>query len=175
MHRADATENGGDGERQMPPEIFKPIGNLRDQFPRGGQHQNARATLGSRTRVLCHTVQQRQHERGRFTGAGLRHAEQIAPFQQEGNGLGLNGRGGGVACLGQGVLQGLRQGEIGKCDGWGHSRQRLRRSIRLRRVGHRVFGTGAFYGRAERASTRGWERVTAHAAQRRPPPLLCAE
>ncbi|KXV68160.1 hypothetical protein AD951_12630 [Acetobacter malorum] len=37
-----------------------------------------------------------------------------------------------------------------------------------------MFGTGAFYGWGERASTRGWERVP-HAAQRRPSPLLYAD
>ena len=49
-----------------------------------------------------------------FAGAGLRHAEQVAAFQQVGNALGLDGRGRGVAFLLKGFQDGLDETELVK-------------------------------------------------------------
>jgi hypothetical protein len=44
-------------------------------------------------------LQQGQRESGRLAGAGLRGAEEIASGEDDGNGLGLDGGGFGVALL----------------------------------------------------------------------------
>jgi hypothetical protein len=50
-------------------------------------------------------LQYRQRESGGLTGAGLRRAEQIAPGEDYGDGLRLDGGGYGVALLGDGFEQ----------------------------------------------------------------------
>jgi hypothetical protein len=50
-------------------------------------------------------VQQRQREAGRLAGAGLCGAQQVAARQDDGNGLRLDGRGFGVALLGDAAQQ----------------------------------------------------------------------
>jgi len=57
-------------------------------------------------------LQHRQREAGGLAGAGLRGAEQIAPGEDYGNGLRLDGGGYGVALLGDCAEQLGRKPEI---------------------------------------------------------------
>jgi hypothetical protein len=57
-------------------------------------------------------LQHRQREAGGLAGAGLRGAEQIAPGEDYGNGLRLDGGGFGITLLGDGAEQLGREAEI---------------------------------------------------------------
>jgi hypothetical protein len=61
--------------------------NLHRQFPRGGDDQ------GARTGLACfqQTLENRQRESRRFSGAGLGKAQYVAAFEYCRDGLRLNG------------------------------------------------------------------------------------
>jgi hypothetical protein len=65
-------------------------------------------------RLLRQQLQHRQREAGGLAGAGLRRAEQIAPGEDDGDGLRLDGGGLGVALLGDGLEQLGREAETFK-------------------------------------------------------------
>ena len=56
-------------------------------------------------------LQQRQRESRGLAGAGLRRAEQVAAGEHDRNGLRLDGSGFGIALVGDGALQRVRQAE----------------------------------------------------------------
>ncbi|CAB3692178.1 hypothetical protein LMG26685_04845 [Achromobacter mucicolens] len=91
------------------------FGDLRGQFTRRGQDQaTGAAGLASLGLFLRQQVQDRQRETGGLAGAGLGGCKQVAAFQHLGNGLGLNGRGRGVAGIGNGAQQRISQPEVGE-------------------------------------------------------------
>ncbi|CAB3900878.1 hypothetical protein LMG26858_04229 [Achromobacter anxifer] len=88
---------------------------LRGQLTRRGQDQAARAAGLAQLGLLLHQqMQDGQGEACGLAGAGLGGGEQVAAFQDLGNGLGLNGSGRGVAGVGNGAQQGISQPEVGK-------------------------------------------------------------
>jgi len=90
--------------------VRSPLGHLRRELARRRQHQRARRACLLGGEVL----QDRQHERGRLAGAGLRTGEHIAAGEHCGYRLALDGGGGGVALFGHGTGQLGFQPEIGK-------------------------------------------------------------
>jgi hypothetical protein len=64
--------------------------------------QRGREALGRHRRQA---LQQGEREPGGLAGAGLRGAEQVASREDDGNGLGLDGGGFGVALLRDGAKQ----------------------------------------------------------------------
>ena len=86
--------------------------NLRGQLARGRQDQGADA--GAAKFIACRlgggqALQDGQGKGRRFAGAGLGAAQEVLAGQHQGNGLGLNGRGGFVALLAHGFEDGRSQ------------------------------------------------------------------
>ena len=73
--------------------VVQGIASLLGQFAGGGHDQGAQGSAFA----LDQAVQDRQGKRGRLAGAGLGQAHDVAAFHDRGNGLGLDGGGGGVA------------------------------------------------------------------------------
>jgi hypothetical protein len=89
---ADAAEDHGDRQAEMAAIGLEAVGDLAGQFARRGQDQRAAAAARRAALGVGQAVQQRQAEGGRLAGAGLRDAEQVAPFEH-----------GGMACAWMGV------------------------------------------------------------------------
>jgi hypothetical protein len=87
--------------RQLGCIALERFGHLDREFARGREHQH----LG-RAHLHVDAREQWQRERSGLAGAGLRLAEQVAPFEQRWNGAGLDGRRDLVADLGQSLQDG---------------------------------------------------------------------
>ena len=83
---------------------------LRRELARGGQHQRPRRAclLG------CQVLQDRQDERRRLAGAGLRTGQHVATGEHRRDSFALDGGGRDVALFGHGTGQLGFQPEIGK-------------------------------------------------------------
>jgi hypothetical protein len=92
------------------------LAHLRGQLARGHQHQHAGAP-GRLGRLVAELLQQRQHERRRLAGAGLRGAQHIAPAQDLRNGGRLDGGGLVQAQHVCGARQGGGESEFNKRHG----------------------------------------------------------
>ena len=92
------------------------LGDLDGEFARRRQDQRLR--LGD---LDVDGFHQRQREGGGLAGAGLRHAQDVMAVEEDGNALGLNGRGGFVTDFAQGFEERFAQAEFGKAvDGRRH-------------------------------------------------------
>ena len=87
---ADAAEDRRVAQRQMPAVGADVLFDLRDQLARRRDHQHAHACAVGRRRGQ--PFEQRQHERRRLAGAGLRDADDVAAGEDHGNRLRLDRR-----------------------------------------------------------------------------------
>ena len=87
------------------------LGDLEGELAGRGQHERLRALLRQ-----VEAGQDGQRERGRLAGAGLGESDDVAPFEQQRDGRGLDGGRGLVAD----ILQGLQDGAIQPQGGEGH-------------------------------------------------------
>jgi hypothetical protein len=113
----DAAEDHRGGERQVLAVGAHRFLDLGGEFAGGHQHEAARLAVFRREGLLGKAIQDRQGEAGGLASAGLGGGKQIAALQHQGNALGLDGGGGGVAGLGHGPQQGLGQAEFGEFHG----------------------------------------------------------
>src|SRR5690606_23305808 len=91
--------------------------NLGGQFTGRGQDQRTRAAWFTvLLRVVQQTVQDRQGKACGLAGAGLSGSQQVATFNDLGDGLGLNRGGVGIACVGYSTQQRFCQLKRGKSD-----------------------------------------------------------
>ena len=74
------------------------FGHLDRQFPGGSEDERERAVVG--TSGISQVSQHRQGERGGLAGSRLGQADDVTAFQQQRDGLRLNGRGGFEAEIG---------------------------------------------------------------------------
>ena len=82
---------------------------------RVGLSTSTRQLLGcGRTRLAGEAVEDRQREGRGLAGAGLRDADEVAPCEQERDGLGLDRGGGDVALFGEGAEDRLCEAEFVK-------------------------------------------------------------
>ena len=88
------------------------LSDLRGEFAR--RLEDERARHAGAAAALGQNVDHRQHEARRLARPRLRDADQVAHHQHRGNGLRLNGRGGGIAGIGYGLDQLVGKAEIGK-------------------------------------------------------------
>ena len=82
---------------------------LAGEFAGRCQHQRAALARLDLLRPLMDRMQDRQGETGGFSGAGLGATEQVAAFEQQRDGLGLDRRWDGVVQLAQNTLEGRSQ------------------------------------------------------------------
>src|SRR5690606_19904754 len=88
---------------------------LGGEFARRGQDQHARATRTAvRGGVAQQVMQDRQGETGGLSRSGLGGGQQVAAFQNAGDGLGLDRGGMVIAGVADGAQQRFRQAERGK-------------------------------------------------------------
>ena len=93
--QAHATVDGGALEAGLAAQGRGRLVNLFRQFPGGGDDQDADPTrLDGR---VHETLDQGQQKGRGLAGTGLGQTHDVAPFQNMGHGLGLNGSGGGIA------------------------------------------------------------------------------
>ena len=114
---ADAAEHHHARQRQVLAVGAHALFDLRGEFARGREDQRTDGDAAFRVLGARHgsqAVQHRQHEACGLAGAGLRAGEQVAAFQDGGNGLRLNRGGGFVAMFAHGANQRLGQAEIGE-------------------------------------------------------------
>jgi hypothetical protein len=116
----DAAEDRHHARLQVAAEALEPGGDLRHEFARRREDEDARAPLGGRAGIGGEPVEQRQRERGGLARAGLRHAEHVAALQQLRDRLRLDRRRVGIALFGERLEQEGRQGEVG--EGRGHGK-----------------------------------------------------
>ena len=83
MELADPAEDRHHARVQMAAEAFEAGGDLRHQFARGREHEDARTTARRRAGIGSETVQQRQYERCGLARAGLRHAENVTAAKED--------------------------------------------------------------------------------------------
>ena len=109
---ADAAEDHGERDAEKSAVGCGAVRDLRREFTCRREDQHTRATVFNLFRIGGQTVQDRQQERRRLAGSGLRAAHQVASFEQVGDGLLLDRRRGEVTFLGDSVLQkGVDQAE----------------------------------------------------------------
>ena len=98
---ADAAEDHHGAQLDEATVVLGAGGDLGGELARGREHQSARrAALG-----CAQVLQDRQHERRRLAGAGLRAREHVAAGEHRRNGLALDGSGNGVAFFGHSTGQ----------------------------------------------------------------------
>jgi len=114
---ADAAEHHGLPQVHVAAVIAKALGDLDREFAGRRQDQGARHPRARGDAVVGEALQHRQGERGGLAGAGLRDAEEIAAFEEMGNGLRLDRRRHGVFLGLESALQGLDERKIGKGKG----------------------------------------------------------
>ena len=79
--------DGENARAKRTPESHERLRHLECQFARG--HQDERLRLAGRVE----SVEEREAERGRLPGSGLRRPDGVTAFEQNGNELRLDGRG----------------------------------------------------------------------------------
>ena len=90
------------------------LAHLQGELARGSEHERLRRLLRQ-----VELREDRQRERGRLAGAGLRRAEHVAPGQQRRNRRGLDRRRGLVAHVAHRLQHGVVEAEIGEGEGGG--------------------------------------------------------
>ena len=78
----------------------------------GGEDEGADGARAGRAGGGVEALEHRQHEGGRLAGAGLGAGEQVAAGEDERDGLGLDGRGLGVALVRDGAEELGREPEV---------------------------------------------------------------
>ena len=97
-----AAVDAGDPERDVLAVALGHLLDLHAQLAGGREHERADGVAGrreARIGVELEPFEDRQHECRGLAGAGLGGREEIAPFEDEGDRLGLDRRRGGVALL----------------------------------------------------------------------------
>ena len=113
IHR-DAAVDDGRAERDRPAVGPDALVDLHRELAGRDEDQGADRVAGRRERgvgVRPEAVEDRQREGGGLAGAGLGGGEDVAAGEDEGDGLRLDGRGLGVALLGDGLEEIGRQAE----------------------------------------------------------------
>ncbi len=95
---ADAAVDEGVAEAQVLPVGLEAFADLGGEFPRGGEDEDAGGFAARAGGIFVQGVQDGEGKGGRFSGAGLGAAEEIAPGEEGRDGLGLD-RGGGAVVL----------------------------------------------------------------------------
>ena len=114
---ADTAEHQRRAQRKVLAIGLHALFDLRREFAGRGQEQRADlATLGGRARSH-QALQRRQREAGGLAGTGLGGGKHVAAFENQGNGLGLNGGRGGVTLFGHGTQKLGRQAKLRKQNG----------------------------------------------------------
>ena len=101
----DAAEHAGGPQSGVLAVFLDRFLDLDRQFPRRRQDQRAHGVAGgggAGVGVLLQPLQDRQRKAGGLAGAGLRATHHVEARQDDGDGLGLDGRGRGVAGFGHG-------------------------------------------------------------------------
>ena len=116
-----AHRHTADGESDAPLEMTGhrsgSFEDLRRQFARRAEHEDA-AALRRRTPFAGReTVENRQREGRRLAGPGLGDADQVAPGENNGNRRRLDRRRVGVALVGERTKNGLGKAEVSKLHG----------------------------------------------------------
>ena len=131
-----AAEHDGDGEAHVAAIGAEALADLAGEFAGGGQNQDPGAAPGRGRGVCGEALQDRQGKGRRLAGAGLGDAQQVAPGEDEGDGLSLDRGGDGVVLFGQRLEKRLYEAEIGKMSHEG-SVFRIRRTRVAFRARHR--------------------------------------
>ena len=113
--------------------LLERLADLQGQLAGGGEHERLRVLLGQ-----VETGQDRQRERRGLAGAGLGESDDVAAGQQRRNRGGLDGGGGLVADIADGLQHRVAESEVGEACGdirvavhrRGVHRQWLPRSVR---------------------------------------------
>jgi hypothetical protein len=107
---ADASVDHRGARLEVPAVGAHALLDLRRELARGHEHQ--RLGMAMVERLALEDLQHRQREASGLPGAGLRGGEQVAAREDDGDGLGLDGGGLGVALLSDGAKQLGRKPEI---------------------------------------------------------------
>ena len=102
-----AAEHDGDGEAHVAAVDAEALGDLAGQLAGRAEHQDAAAAARRGPGIGGQALQDRQGEGRGLAGAGLGDAQHVAPGEDAGDGLGLDGRGLAIALFGQRLQQGL--------------------------------------------------------------------
>jgi len=114
LRLAHAAEDHGVAQALMLAIGRKALADLERELARGRQNEGMRRTRCNCMLRLAELLQDGQRERRRLACAGLRDAEQIAPFQQAWNRLHLDGRGVGVVFGRKRAAERLGNSKLGK-------------------------------------------------------------
>jgi hypothetical protein len=116
----DAAEDDGDAQLRVRRVALDVVGDLVGELARRrddeGAHRVARRRHAGGL-VRQHLVQERQRERRRLAGAGLRRAHDVAPGEDDRDRLRLDRRHRRVALVGDGALQDRREADRGELEG----------------------------------------------------------
>jgi hypothetical protein len=139
----DAAIDAHRAQRQVLAVGLDRLEHLHGQLARGREDQRARRVAGGRgatAGVARDAVQQRQREAGGLAGAGLGAAHDVLAGDDDRDGLALDGRGFGVAGVGDGLQQFGNEAEVGKTHGclrvWGGRQPTT--GLRKARIIHRT-------------------------------------
>ena len=108
---ADTTEDGDRPQGQVCTVGAHAVGDLSAEFTGRYYHEGAHAA-GPPAVIRHQPLQHGQREAGCLAGAGLSRRHEIPPFENGGNGAGLDGRGGVIALIGHGANELGHQAEI---------------------------------------------------------------
>ena len=116
----DAAEDDRDAQLRVRRVALDVVGDLVGELARRRDHEGAHRVARRRhagVLVRQHLVQQRQRERRRLAGAGLRRAHDVAPGEDDRDRLRLDRRHRRVALVGDGALQDRREADRGELEG----------------------------------------------------------
>lgn len=99
-------------------EAFADLGG---EFAGGSEDEDADGFATRVGWVFVEGVEDGNGKSGRFSGAGLSAADEVAPSEEEGNGLGLDRRGDGVILVAEGFLDGGSQRHVREGTGICHN------------------------------------------------------
>lgn len=108
----DATEDEGFTKADAFSVGVEGLGDLASELASGGEDEDAGGAALGVFWLLMESVEDGQREGGGFSGAGLGDAKEIASFEKDGDGLGLDGRRGEVVLLGKSTFNGSGQGKL---------------------------------------------------------------
>ena len=139
----DAAIDAHRAQRQVLAVGLDRLEHLHRELARGREDQRARLVAGGRgagVGVARDAVQQRQREAGGLAGARLGAAHDVLAGDDDRDGLALDGRGFGVAGIGDGLQQFGNEAEVGKTHGclrvWGGRQPTT--GLRKARIIHRT-------------------------------------
>ncbi len=108
----DAAEDHRRAQREVAAVGLHALADLGGQLAGGGEDQRAHRALAAGRRVVVQALQQRKGESGGLAGARLGAGHHVAALEDQGNGLALDGSGGGVALLAHGAQEFGRKAEV---------------------------------------------------------------